>query len=84
MTTGDPRNPEQEKVNRGKRRKTYQTREENKRDDPKRDRTTKTIKSSLELFEKEKSEDHREKGLKNKGIRFKWPWGASKNTVNVS
>ena len=47
MTTRDPPNPEQEKVNRGRRRKTYQTREENKRDDPKRDRTTKTTKSSL-------------------------------------
>ena len=48
MTTRDPRNPEQEKVNRGRRRKTYQTKEESKRDDPKRDRKTKTTKSSLE------------------------------------
>ena len=35
MTTRDPRNPEQEKVNSERRRKTYQTKEENKRDDPK-------------------------------------------------
>ena len=48
MTTRDPRNPEQEKVNRGKIRKTYQAREENKRDDPKRDRTTEITKNSLE------------------------------------
>ena len=48
MTTKDPRNPEQEKVNKGRRRKTYQTREENKRDDPKRVRTIETTKSSLE------------------------------------
>ena len=88
MTIKDPWNPEQEKVNRGRRRKTYQTREENKRDDPKKDRTTKTTKSSLSndqrRFEKEQSEDHREKGLKNKGIRFKWLWGASKNTRNIN
>ena len=48
MTTRDPRNPEQVKVNRGRRRKTYQTREENKRGDPKRERTTETTKSGLE------------------------------------
>ena len=48
MTNRDPRNPEQEKVNRGRRRKTYQAREENKRDDPKRDRTAKITKNSLE------------------------------------
>ena len=48
MTTRDPQNPEQEKVNRGRRRKTYQTREENKRDDPKQDRTIETTKNSLE------------------------------------
>ena len=48
MVTRDPQNPEQEKVNKGRRRKTYQTREENKICDPKRDRTTETTKNSLE------------------------------------
>ena len=47
-STVGPRNPEQEKVDKGRRRKTYQTREETKRDDPKRDSTIETIKSSLE------------------------------------
>ena len=48
MVTRDPWNLEQEKVNMGRRRKTYQTREENKRCDPKRDRTIETTKNSLE------------------------------------
>ena len=48
MTIRDPQNLEQEKVNRGRRRKTYQTREENKRRDPKQDRTTETTMGSLE------------------------------------
>ena len=48
MTTKDPRDPEQEKVNRGRRRKTYQVREEHKRDDLKQDRMTKITKNSLE------------------------------------
>ena len=67
--------PEQEKVNRGRRRKTYQTREENKRDNPKRDRMTETTKSSLERrtkkFRERKIRDHGERGLKNREIRFK-------------
>ena len=48
MITRDPRNLEQEKVNRGRKIKTYQTREESKREDPKRDRTTEITKNSLE------------------------------------
>ena len=48
MTSRDSRNPEQEKVNRGRRRETYQTREENKRQDPERDRMIETTKSSPE------------------------------------
>ena len=60
MTTKDPQNPEQEKVNKGRRIKTYQTREENKRDDPKRDRTTKTTKSSFE----QQSEKIRERTIR--------------------
>ena len=48
MTTKDPLDPEQEKVNRGRRRKTYQAREEHKRDNLKRDRMKAITKNSLE------------------------------------
>ena len=48
MTTRDPQNLEQEKVKRGRRRETYQTREENKRHNPERDKMIETIKSSRE------------------------------------
>ena len=70
MTTRDPRNPEQEKVNMGRRRKTYQTREENKRDNPKQDRTT-VLSDDQRRLEKEKSENHRGKRSEEQGIRFK-------------
>ena len=48
MTTRDPRDPKQEKVNKAIKIKTCQTREESKIDDPKRDRTTEITKNSLE------------------------------------
>ena len=70
VTTRDTQNPEQEKVNRGRRRKTYQTREENKRDDPKQDRTT-VLSDDQRRLEKEKSENHRGKRSEEQGIRFK-------------
>ena len=88
MTTKDPRNLVQEKVNRGRRRKMYQTREDNKRDDPERDRTTKTTESSFERrsekIRERKIRRPQRKSLRNKGKQFKWPRGASKNTRNVS
>ena len=70
MTTRDPRNREQEKVNRGRRRKTYQTREENKRDNRKQDRTT-VLSDDQRRLEKEKSKNHRGKRFEEQGIRFK-------------
>ena len=48
MTTRGPWNLEQEKVNRGRRREMYQTREENKRHNPERDKMIETTKSSRE------------------------------------
>ena len=59
MTTKDPRNPEQEKVNKERRRNTYQTTEENKKDNPKIERQNPlraVLSDDQRSFEKEKSE----------------------------
>ena len=60
MTTRDPWNLEQEKFNRGRRRETYQIREENKRDDPseiKRQKPPRAVLSDdKRSFEKKNSE----------------------------
>ena len=61
MTTRDPRNPEQEKVNRGRRRKTYQTREETKKETTPSEIEQKkppraVLSDDQRSFEKEKSE----------------------------
>ena len=83
VTTRDTRNSEQEKVNRGRRIKTCQTRDENKRDDPKQDRMT-VLSDDQRRLKKEKSEKHRGKSMKNKGYGSNSRGGASKNTGNVS
>ena len=46
-TSRDPRTPEQVKVNRGRSRKTYQTRERDTRNNSKRDRTIEITQNSL-------------------------------------
>ena len=59
MIARDPRNPKQEKVNRGRRRKTYQTREENKRtpSEIERQKPPRAVLSDDQRsFEEEKSE----------------------------